>query len=285
MTSQGDIPISPSNHGQVASRVFAIPELLESILLLLPTADILISQRVAKTWKTTIDGSKRLRQALFIEAVPPQTAWVARKSEDVEPIEGPNTFRCDRYIVTQVAASAVPECHDAKTRIPIHVCLNTVLHQRGHWKHMSLDDRIERGEGLRLGRTKKKILGYGRQMYLTQPPCNEVFIWIDWGQPQRIFNETGVRFWQVLEITEQAGTVLYLPHMFMLAKGVIALTESEEGMVERELVKAEEREGDGNVDLRAEEGEAGDGLVQQGGQGAEAEWNWVSGTIRRWIGW
>lgn len=178
MTSQDDIAsISATSHGQSAPEVFAIPELLESILLLLPTEDLLISQRVSRTWKTTIDGSKRLRQALFVEAIPPQTAWIARPhSEDGEvlPEEQPDSFKVDKYTVTPVPASSLPQSTpedqaDSFT-LTSHLCtLNTLLHHRGHWKQMTLADRIERGEGLRLGRTQKKILGFGRQMFLTQP--------------------------------------------------------------------------------------------------------------------
>lgn len=289
MTSHQDISTSNENNGVLAARVFAIPELLEAILILLQPQDILISQRVARTWKHTIDGSKRIRQALFIEPEPAQTAWLTMNIPDGELIAESNTFKVGKYTVAQVPASSIPQGREDGNPyiwpiISIKAHLNTMLHMRGHWKQMTLDDRIERGEGLRLGRTKKKILGYGRQMFLTQPPCKEVLVWIDWGQPKRVYNEGGVRFWQVLEITEGATMTAYLPHMFMLAKGVIALTDAEEEMVREELGK---------------KGEKGDGIPLVGARdGPQYTWEVVqtSGTsqipggraveaVRQWLGW
>ena len=254
MPSHEDLSTANENSGVLAARVFAIPELLEAILILLQPQDILISQRVARTWNKTIYGSKRIRQALFVEPEPVKRAWVSRLHVDDEEAGESNSFKVGKYAVTQISAKQLSQLQDVPNeheRISIKAQLNTMLHVRGHWKHMTLDDRIERGEGLRLGRTKKNILGYGRQMFLTQPPCKEVFIWTDWGQSKRVYNEDGVRFWQVLEITEQATVTAYLPHMFMLAKGVIALTEAEEEMVREELgQKGEERSGDGLVGAR-----------------------------------
>jgi hypothetical protein len=239
MTIKDDIS-TPIEHTVSASRVFAIPELLEAILILLPTRDLLISQRVAKNWMTTIDGSHLLRQALFLEPIPAQTAWIARLNPNGDPeiAEDPDTFAIGKYTVTQIPATKLPNTQDEEdetTHTAIHVHLNTLLHNRGHWKQMTLDDRIERGEGLRLGRTKKKILGYGQEMFLTQPPCKELLLWVNWGRPSHIYNEDGVRFRDVLEKVESAPVLPYLPHMFMQAKGCIALTEEEERMVEEKL--------------------------------------------------
>lgn len=287
MTSQDDTSTLQIPNDVPASRVFAIPELLEAILILLPPEDILTVQRVAKAWKQTIDASRRLPQALFIEPMAPETSWIAQLREDDDQPE-PNAFKVGRYTVTQLPTTQTHEVYSATPQITTKVQLNTLLHHRGHWKHMTLDDRIERGEGLRLGRTKKKIFGYGRQMFLTQPPCKEVLIWIDWGQPRRVYSEEGVRFGQVLEVTEGegVGTVAYLPHIFMLAKGVIALTEAEEEMVERELERGRQRiAGERRVDLGlVVEASPDVSLVPQPIQ-VVSEWNWVSGTVRRWIGW
>ncbi|KAI9708360.1 MAG: hypothetical protein M1820_004064 [Bogoriella megaspora] len=45
--------------------VFAIPELLEMMLLLVPMKDVLLSQRVCRHWKAVIDSSIQLQQHLF----------------------------------------------------------------------------------------------------------------------------------------------------------------------------------------------------------------------------
>ncbi|SMQ48842.1 unnamed protein product [Zymoseptoria tritici ST99CH_3D7] len=50
-----------------ASRVFHLPELLESILLQLNTKDLLLGQRTTQDFRNTILGSVRLRRKLFLE--------------------------------------------------------------------------------------------------------------------------------------------------------------------------------------------------------------------------
>ena len=235
MTSNDEISRSTENNGS-ASKAFAIPELLEAILLHLTTRDLLLSQRVAKNWKSTIEASRLLRQALFLDPIPAQTAWVARLRRDEEVVDEPNTFELGKFTVTQIPASRLPNIQeqgneDETTHTTLHVHLNTLLHTRGHWKHLTLDDRIERGEGLRLGRTKSKIRGYGAEMFLTQPPCTEVLLWVDWGRPSRICRAEGVRYGDVLERVERAPVLPYLPHLFLLARGCVALTEEEVGVV------------------------------------------------------
>lgn len=49
------------------AQVLGTTELLEAILLQCETKDIVISQRVSKTFKATIDSSIRLQRALFFE--------------------------------------------------------------------------------------------------------------------------------------------------------------------------------------------------------------------------
>lgn len=51
-----------------ASRVFAIPELLEKILLYLPERDLLLTQRVNKAFRNVADSSLHLQRKLFLRA-------------------------------------------------------------------------------------------------------------------------------------------------------------------------------------------------------------------------
>lgn len=45
--------------------VFAIPELLETILLELPAKDLLLAQRVNTTFRDAINNSIKIQRALF----------------------------------------------------------------------------------------------------------------------------------------------------------------------------------------------------------------------------
>ena len=66
-----------------AQKVFAVRELLESILLLLPTRDLLLSQRVNRFFRNTITGSSLLQEALFLRATPADSDGIINR--DPEP--------------------------------------------------------------------------------------------------------------------------------------------------------------------------------------------------------
>jgi hypothetical protein len=51
-------------------RVFDIPELVEAILVHLPPRDLLLSQRISRTFQTAIKSSPRLQQTLFFRPIP-----------------------------------------------------------------------------------------------------------------------------------------------------------------------------------------------------------------------
>ncbi|KAK4613423.1 hypothetical protein CLAFUW4_09275 [Fulvia fulva] len=52
-----------------ATTVFGIAELLEEILLGLPTKDLLLAQSVSRTWKAAISNSIRIQHALFLRPI------------------------------------------------------------------------------------------------------------------------------------------------------------------------------------------------------------------------
>ncbi|KAK3708981.1 hypothetical protein LTR37_011145 [Vermiconidia calcicola] len=51
--------------GVAGAQLASIAELVEMILLSLPLSDILLAQRVDRTWKHVIDTSPQLQRALF----------------------------------------------------------------------------------------------------------------------------------------------------------------------------------------------------------------------------
>lgn len=53
-----------------------VPEVLESILLLLPAKDLLFAKRVCKHWANLIDRSSRLQEVLFFRAQTRQWAII-----------------------------------------------------------------------------------------------------------------------------------------------------------------------------------------------------------------
>ncbi|KAK5714981.1 hypothetical protein LTR15_010397 [Elasticomyces elasticus] len=61
----------------MAEQVFLPPELVEIILLQLPMKDLLLSQRVCKTWKAVVESSSGIQKALFFTAGNQQTTVAA----------------------------------------------------------------------------------------------------------------------------------------------------------------------------------------------------------------
>ncbi|KAK4695762.1 hypothetical protein P7C71_g2045, partial [Lecanoromycetidae sp. Uapishka_2] len=51
-----------------SSKIFLIPEILEMILVQLPERDLLLDQRVNKTWQGVIKTSPQLQRKLFFTA-------------------------------------------------------------------------------------------------------------------------------------------------------------------------------------------------------------------------
>lgn len=58
-------------------QIFTLPEVLEMVLLGLPMKDLLLDQRVCKTWRNLITTSSKLQQALFLKpAGDGPVAWI-----------------------------------------------------------------------------------------------------------------------------------------------------------------------------------------------------------------
>ncbi|KAK5119514.1 hypothetical protein LTR85_007614 [Meristemomyces frigidus] len=57
---------------QACTRVLGTAELLEMILLRLPMKDLLFAHAVCRQWKSTIDDTARLQQALFFRSATPE---------------------------------------------------------------------------------------------------------------------------------------------------------------------------------------------------------------------
>lgn len=69
-----------------AEKVFAIRELLEPILLLLPARDLLLFQRVNKFFRDTITGSKPLQSALWLRTDLTDHSTMSNRVPDLNPI-------------------------------------------------------------------------------------------------------------------------------------------------------------------------------------------------------
>ncbi|KAK4614102.1 hypothetical protein CLAFUW4_09542 [Fulvia fulva] len=65
--------------------VAAIPELVEMILLQLPLQDVMLAQRVDRTFRDVIGGSSKLQQALFLRPCSSRQASLTGHHTHPEP--------------------------------------------------------------------------------------------------------------------------------------------------------------------------------------------------------
>ncbi|KAF7185575.1 hypothetical protein HII31_13072 [Pseudocercospora fuligena] len=86
-----------------AIKVFDTVELLESILLELPIRDVLLAQRIAKSWQQTITGSIKLQRSLFLKPVP------------APPTSRSRTKRCMRFFDLDTPCATVLQTPGSKT--------------------------------------------------------------------------------------------------------------------------------------------------------------------------
>ncbi|KAI6861191.1 hypothetical protein KC323_g5958 [Hortaea werneckii] len=115
-----------------AERFFSTPELLETMLLMLPMQDLLLAQRVCLRFKATIDGSVKICRALFFLPEP-----VTEEGKAVAPRLNPlltdmSQHRRRRFVFTE--ATPRPQLNGEKLPLGVFVRFNVVgvgiVHER-----------------------------------------------------------------------------------------------------------------------------------------------------------
>ncbi|PPJ52130.1 hypothetical protein CBER1_10244 [Cercospora berteroae] len=97
-----------------SAQVLQTPELLEMILLSVSCRDLLLSQRVDRTWRGTIQGSVKLKRVLFLAPAGPVltdfgTVRLTHEGDLWGPIKDDKTVdRLFRYAVNEHATEAFP---------------------------------------------------------------------------------------------------------------------------------------------------------------------------------
>ena len=143
-------------------RVLGTPELLEAILLRLPTQDLLLSQRVNKQFKDTITQSMRLQQALFLAPAP---VSVSGTEAIINPLLVLSKLRRIRF---------TRDGQDAQIRYFRHFGPNPFVREAAIRDQPSsiflqlTPDRVKNmSEQMEIYRS-----GSYERMFLNQPPCN-----------------------------------------------------------------------------------------------------------------
>ncbi|KAF2754192.1 hypothetical protein EJ05DRAFT_479725 [Pseudovirgaria hyperparasitica] len=149
MDETSDLPSTSTSSSSAASRVFAVAELLEQILLHLPQKDILTSQTITPSWLYTIKGSSKLQRRLFLLPQQPQNTPSSKSKPTGSKHDPPPTPDKKHITVTtflgsiqiphplHAASSALTPNNTTTTTTP-EICINPLLPSiptlpAGHW--------------------------------------------------------------------------------------------------------------------------------------------------------
>jgi hypothetical protein len=186
------------------SPTFTIPEILELILTYLPPKDLLLSQRVAPFWTSTINKSQTLRHKLFLDhptdpASPPKTPSIVlnHKTSDFPPPA--KSF----YLAHQGSDFEIHSHLATLNTLILHPSIPGAFFTRVVGREItSFNPTLE----------KSPLSASARQMHVCWPPCPRVSVFArmtgkpkDWG---RLFERAdGVRVGEVLDYAKSAPAV------------------------------------------------------------------------------
>lgn len=203
MTAIMDLPNEQSQEPSAASRVFTIPELLETVLLNLgSTKDLLLCQRTSRSFRNTVEGSVRLRRKLFLE---PDWNLEGRLfdayANDNRPGRKPENNR--------LLLRAFPGCYPTITLVIVSD--GAYQHQGGgHLTQTTLSGGFARRASehwswdvcISFPADKKPNVSPAvaypeaswRKMFLSQPPCQNLYLVRRWQRSKRpaMVREAGI---------------------------------------------------------------------------------------------
>ena len=181
---------------------FNTTEVLEHIVLQLPTVDILLSQRVCSRWREVIMASVTLRRLLFLSPVPKQISQASTSSNSTKPgsngsglslmlaeIGGQSRHqRCLNLLVAKLF-NINPMRFNRSNRGQIgSFVVVTYAYQSKEYHHMDQKDAS------------------WRQMFITQPPPKVIFVHFQFRRgtfladhTEWIENDTGVRMGEIVD--------------------------------------------------------------------------------------
>ena len=157
--------------------VAGVPELVEMILLQLPVKDVLLAQRVDRTWQGVITGSPKLQQALFFRPCSVHKAYVTNSHyTSMQPCRSP--AECDpkerRFPIARTAAHDNPYwTTDGKDQVK--VLLNPYIQHWGDGYDILYRNRLGKGLGRKHAAFTRPEASW-RKMLLTQPPLREAVV-------------------------------------------------------------------------------------------------------------
>ena len=141
-----------------AQRFFQIPELLEVILRELQPQELLLNQRVSKSFKQTIEGSTKLQQKLFYQRDPTQT-----------------DFTTARPLINYLMWKAIQRFAKIRVEISYPDCCENTKHSRPHNTPYCISIDVKEILGPAVQKIDQDLEGRPeswQRMYLTDRPVD-----------------------------------------------------------------------------------------------------------------
>lgn len=178
--------------------VFQLPELLEIILLHLSQKDLLLSQRVSRNFRQTVEGSVRLQKALFFA---PDWNLECKAFNAYATSNRPGRKPENNRLLLR----AFPGCYPTVTLVIINDAPSTHDMETGRRgsEHWSWDVCISFPAD-QPPNTKPAVLypeASWRRMFLSQPPCTSLHLVRRWQRSSNpaIVREYGIRMGEFVD--------------------------------------------------------------------------------------
>ncbi|KAK4624808.1 uncharacterized protein CLAFUR5_05395 [Fulvia fulva] len=197
-SSNSTTPPAATFNASAAARMFALPELLELVLSNLGTKDLLLSQRTCRSFRDTIEGSIRLKRKLFLE---PDWNLEGRVFDAYSKANRPGRKPENNSLLLR----AFPGCYPTITLVIVsdgadggQTTLSPSSAGKGRRgsEHWSWDVCISFPADRKPHRSPAVDYPEAswRRMYLSQPPCQSLFLVRRWQRSIRpaMVREAGI---------------------------------------------------------------------------------------------
>lgn len=218
------------------SNPLEIPELLELILSTLSFNDLFATLRVAQSWRRTILTSTPLRRTLFLSPIPTTTAYRLGKLEAQSTYSVTTTNPTPPYTIIPTPSDlnetnlpwATPTLNFLATINPLILRLGSFDGSR------TLSERVRLGEHIAVTKSRHRLRSLPLlvgEMFLTQPPCSTMSLWLDFDRAKEFTDSEGVRVRDLVAAVEAKPPPPYWPGVFGMLHNVVCLDEGEREVV------------------------------------------------------
>ncbi|WPB06994.1 uncharacterized protein RHO25_011654 [Cercospora beticola] len=189
--------------------VFSTPDLLEAILLRLPILEILLAQRVSRTFHKTIKRSRRLQRALFLQSYGDSTisldGW--QEAFSTKDCDSQDSCEANNYHMEDILdATLRDDCkckwvlRGSKSDKPCGMLYNPLYFVAVELISASkaVDDNSKKQPRIHGRGSSREVNASWRNMLMTQPPVQCLIV-----------DTSGVLHWHILRSDERSAGITF----------------------------------------------------------------------------